>query len=248
MTTAALCSPPGPRHNHVLGWLQASSVSALMPHLEAVSLQCGAVLTRPGARRQHAYFPTTAILSLQQDIDAGSCPEVALVGCDGMSGMSIVVGDGFSSRQAVVHCAGLAYRLPAQQLRAEFDASADLRSNLFRCFQVQMAQVAQNVACYRLHSVDQQVCRRLLMLLDRLPSAEVPITHELLAGALGVRREAISISCMRLVSEGIIQPGRGRIQVLERARLESYACECHRSLGRAVARLLPAPEGVSTRN
>ena len=245
MTTTVRCSPPGPLHNHVLGSMEVSSFAVLMPHLEAVSVKCGAVLSTAGVPPQYAYFPTTAILSLQQGIDGGPGPEVALVGCEGMTGVSIVVGDGSSSRNAVVYCAGLAFRLPAQVLRDEFAASPDLRSTLLRCFQFQIAQVAQNVACYRLHSVDQQVCRRLLMLLDMLPTAEVSVTHELLASALGVRREAITISCSRLLAEGIIQPGRGRILVLERTRLEACACECRSSLSRAAARFLPAAENVS---
>ena len=239
---------PAPQHNCVLASLAASSLSRFEPLLEVVSLDCGAVLSLAGVNEEHAYFPTTAILSLQQGLDGNSGTEVAMVGRDGMSGACIVIGDGCSSRNTLVHCPGLAYRLPAQVLRTEFDSSADFREKLFRCFQVQMAQIAQNVPCYRLHSVDQQLCKRLLMLLDALPSMEVPVTQELLASALGVRREAITIACSRLMADGIIRPGRGRIHVLDPARLELHACECRSNLVREVARLLPAPESSFARN
>lgn len=240
MTRASKWAASSPRQNFLLRALPDDAYSRLHARLEPVSLERGVVISPPDARANHAWFPTSAIISLQQDLDEKAGSEVALIGRDGLCGMSIVVGDGCSSRCATVHCAGHAYRLAAEVLQEEFDASPALRINLLRYFQAQMAQVAQNAACYRLHSVEQQVCRRMLMLLDRLPALEIPVTHELLAGALGVRREAITLACSRLLAEGIIQPGRGRIRVLDRERLESHACECHLSLQREVARLSPA--------
>lgn len=246
MTKASGWASSSPRHNFLLQALPDDAYTRLHAHLELISLVCGVVISPPDARASHAWFPTSAIISLQQDLDGKAGSEVALIGSDGLCGMSIVVGDGFSSRRATVHCSGQAYRLPAQILQQEFEASMALRANLLRYFQAQMAQVAQNAACYRLHSVEQQVCRRMLMLLDRLPGLEIPVTHEMLAGALGVRREAITLACSRLLAAGIIQPGRGRIRVLDRDRLESLACECHISLRREVARLSPAtPSGTS---
>lgn len=239
MTGASGWAAPSPRQNFLLDAFPEATYSRLLSGLESVSLRCGALISPSNARASHAWFPTSAIISLQQDLDGKAGSEVALVGRDGMCGISIVVGDGCSSRRAMVHCAGHAYRLPADVLQAEFEASPGLRAPLLRYFQAQMAQVAQNAACYRLHSVEQQVCRRLLMLLDRLPSQEIPVTHELLAGALGVRREAITLACSRLLAEDIIQRGRGRIRVLDRDQLERHACECHLSLQREVARLLP---------
>lgn len=245
MTRASKWAAASPRQNFLLQALPDDAYSRLQAHLEPVLLECGVVISPPDACASHAWFPTSAIISLQQDIDGRAGSEVALIGRDGLCGMSIVVGDGYSSRRATVHCAGQAYRLPAEVLLEEFDASPAMRASLLRYFQAQMAQVAQNAACYRLHSVEQQVCRRMLMLLDRLPALEIPVTHELLAGALGVRREAITLACSRLLAEGIIQPGRGRIRVLDRDRLESHACECHLSLRREVSRLSPpSPLGV----
>ena len=240
MTKASSWVATSPRQNFVLQALSEEAYARLHDHLEPKSLECGAVISPSGARASHAWFPTSAIISLQQDLDGKPGSEVALIGSDGLCGLSIVVGDGCSSRRATVHCAGQAFRLPAEVLSAEFETSPALRANLLRYFQAQMAQVAQNAACYRLHSVEQQVCRRLLMLLDRLPALEIPVTHEMLASALGVRREAITLACSRLLAEAIIQPGRGRIRVLDRDGLESHACECHLSLQREVARLSPA--------
>ncbi len=240
MTMAPKWAASSPRQNFLLHVLPDEAYSRLHARLELIFLERGIVISPPDIRASHAWFPTSAIISLQQDLDGKAGSEVALIGRDGLCGMSIVVGDGYSSRRATVHCAGHAYRLPADVLQEEFEASPALRANLLRYFQAQMAQVAQNAACYRLHSVEQQVCRRMLMLLDRLPVLEIPVTHEMLASALGVRREAITLACARLLAEGIIQPGRGRIRVLGRDRLESRACECHLSLQREVARLSPA--------
>ncbi len=240
MTRAPRWAASSPRQNFLLQALPDEAYLRLHARLEPMSLECGVVISPPDARASHAWFPTSAIISLQQDLDGKAGSEVALIGRDGLCGMSIVVGDGCSSRRATVHCAGQAYRLPAQVLQEEFEASLALRANLLRYFQAQMAQVAQNAACYRLHSVEQQVCRRMLMLLDRLPAQEIPVTHEMLASALGVRREAITLACARLLAEGIIQRGRGRIRVLDLGRLESRACECHLSLRSEVARLSPS--------
>lgn len=239
MTRGSRWAASCPRQNSLLEALPAEAYARLHAHLEPVSLACGLVISPPDAHASHAWFPTSAIVSLQQDIDGKAGSEVALIGRDGMCGMSIVVGDGCSSRRATVHCAGAAYRLPAQVLQQEFEATPGFRVIVLRYFQAQMAQVGQNAACYRLHSVEQQVCRRMLMLLDRLPAMEIPVTHEMLANALGVRREAITLACSRLLAEGIIQPGRGRIRVLDPDRLESHACECHLNLQREVVRLSP---------
>lgn len=240
MTRASKWAAAHPRQNSLLEALPDEAYARLHAHLEPMSLACGIVISPPDAFSSHAWFPTSAIVSLQQDLDGKAGSEVALIGRDGMCGMSIVVGDGCSSRRATVHCAGTAYRLPAEILQQEFEATPAFRVIVLRYFQAQMAQVAQNAACYRLHSVEQQVCRRLLMLLDRLPAMEIPVTHEMLANALGVRREAITLACSRLLAEGIIQPGRGRIRVLDSDRLESHACECHLSLQREVVRLSPS--------
>ena len=238
MSRASSWLATGPSQNKLLECLPEPALARLLPHLELTKLDAAAVLSASDVPATHAWFPISAIVSLQQDVDGKPGSEVALVGRDGMCGISIVVGDGCSTRRTTVHCAGLAYRLPAPVLREQFVGTPILRVLLLRYFQAQMAQVAQNAACYRLHSVDQQVCRRLLMLLDQLPTQEIAVTHELLAGAIGVRREAVTLACSRLLAEGIVQPGRGRIRVLDRTRLAGHACECHHSLQSEVARLL----------
>lgn len=229
---------PGPRQNLILGALPAADFEALEARLEPVSLAVRELLYSPDSPAAHAWFPGTAVLSLQQVIDGRPGSEVALVGREGMVGLVAVLGDLPSSRQACVHCAGFAWRMPAAALREHFDASPALRALLLRHAQGLMAQIAQNGVCYRLHSVEQQVCRRLLMSMDRLGSREIPVTHEVLAGALGVRREAVTLAACRLLADGLVQGGRGRIVVLDRDGLERRACECYQTLRAETLRLL----------
>ena len=191
---------PGPRQNLLLGALPPVEYDALAVHLEPVSLAVRELLFAPGTPARHAWFPGSAIVSLQQVIEGRPGSEVALVGREGMVGLVAVLGDLPSTRQACVHCAGHGWRLPAAALRERFDASPVLRALLLRHAQGLMAQIAQNGVCYRLHSVEQQVCRRLLMSMDRLGSRDIPVTHEVLAGALGVRREAVTLAASRLLA------------------------------------------------
>jgi len=236
---------PGPRQNLLLGMLPGADFDALADKLEPVSLAVRELLYAPGSPAAYAWFPGTAIVSLQQVIEGRPGSEVALVGREGMIGLVAVLGDMPSSRQACVHCAGHAWRLPAADLRERFDASPALRALLLRHAQGLMAQIAQNGVCYRLHSVEQQVCRRLLMSMDRLGSREIPVTHEALAGALGVRREAVTLAACRLLADGLLQGGRGRIVVLDRDGLERRACECYQTLRMETQRLLGAAAGTS---
>jgi CRP-like cAMP-binding protein len=235
---------PGPRQNLLLGALPAADFEALAERLEPVALATRELLYAPGSPSAHAWFPGTAIISLQQVIEGRPGSEVALVGREGMVGLVAVLGELPSSRQACVHCAGHAWRLPAADLRERFDASPALRALLLRHAQGLMAQIAQNGVCYRLHSVEQQVCRRLLMSMDRLGSREIPITHEALAGALGVRREAVTLAACRLLADGLLQGGRGRIVVLDRDGLERRSCECYQTLRLETQRLLGSAAGV----
>jgi len=229
---------PGPRLNRLLASLPEEDFEAIAPALEPVTLVARGTLNGAGERLDHAWFPTTAIISLQQVLEGRPSSEVAMVGREGMVGLGIVLGDPASSRHACVHCPGQAWRLPGALLRERFDRSAPLRSILLRQAQALMAQIAQNGVCYRLHSVEQQVCRRLLMSLDRLMTQEVPVTHEALANALGVRREAVTLAACRLLSDGLLRSSRGRIAVLDRPGLERRACECYASLHGELERLL----------
>jgi CRP-like cAMP-binding protein len=228
---------PGPRQNQLLGALPERDLAALSVYLEPVSLGVREQLYGPDDPAAHAWFPGTAVISLQQVLDGRPGSEVALVGREGMVGLAGVLGDTPTTRRACVHCAGHAWRLPADRLRSHFDASPALRALLLRHAQGLMAQIAQNGVCYRLHSVEQQVCRRLLMSMDRLGSREIPVTHEALASALGVRREAVTLAACRLLADGLVQGGRGRIVVLDRAGLELRACECYHTLRAETERL-----------
>lgn len=235
----------GPRQNQLLAMLSDADYEQVLAHLEPVPMPSGLVLCHSDMRASHAYFPTTAIISLQQVLAGKPSAEVAIVGRDGMSGISILTGDSATTRRSTVHCAGHGYQMGAEALARLFGELPDLRSLLLRYAQVQMAQVAQNAVCYRLHSVEQQVCRRLLMSLDRLLSPEIPVTHEVLACALGVRREAVTLATCRLFSEGLLHCARGRIVVLDRPALEHRACECYGALQHEVLRLLPANQSDS---
>ena len=235
---------PGPRQNLLLEALPAADFNALEPHLELVSLAAREVVYGPDSPAAYAWFPGTAIISLQQVLEGRPGSEVALVGREGMVGLVAVLGDLQSTRQACVHCAGHAWRIPADVLREHFDASPPLRALLLRHAQGLMAQIAQNGVCYRLHSVEQQVCRRLLMSMDRLGSREIPVTHEALAGALGVRREAVTLAACRLLGDGLLQGGRGRMVIADRDGLEKRACECYQTLRVETQRLLGAGSGV----
>ena len=232
---------PGPRQNLLLAALPPADFDALAPQLEPVALAARELLQASGNRAEYAWFPGSAIISLQQVIEGRPGSEVALVGREGMVGLVAVLGDLSSTRQACVHCAGHAWRIPAQALRARFDASPALRALLLRHAQALMAQIAQNGVCYRLHSVEQQVCRRLLTSMDRLGSREIPITHEVLAGALGVRREAVTLAACRLLADGLIEGGRGRMVVADREGLEQRACECYQTLRSETDRLFGKP-------
>lgn len=230
----------GPRQNQLLAALPNRVYERLLPHLESFPLPSGTIFCDAGAGVRHTFFPTTAIISLQQVLANGVTLEVAVVGRDGMFGLPLLTDDaGLSTHRASTHCAGMGFRLKSTVLQREFEEPGPIRSLLLRVTQVRIAQIAQTAVCYRHHTVDQQVCRRLLMDLDRLISSEIPVTHELMAATLGVRREAVTLATCRLQADGLISCSRGRIQVLERKKLEARACECYRDLNKEVARMLP---------
>ena len=229
----------GPRQNLLLASLPEEQFEALAGHLEASPLPVGAMICDAGVRCRYGYFPTTAVVSLQQALGQAGSSEVAVIGRDGMVGMSIFIGSGHSTNRSVTHCAGMSYRIRAEILQAEFERDGPFRAIALRYAQIRIAQIGQTAVCNRHHSVEQQVARRLLLSLDQLISSEIPVTHELMATTLGVRREAVTLAMSRLNAEGLIRCTRGRVTVADRKRLAARACECYPVLRRETERLLP---------
>lgn len=232
------------RQNHLLAALPAKALAHLLPHLEAVSMPLGHVLHEPDSPIRHVYFPTTAIVSLLYVMEDGGSAEIAVVGNEGMVGVSRFMGGDNMPNQAVVRNAGEAYRLKAQPLKEAFDRAGGRRSGalqrlLLRYLQTLLTQMAQTAVCNRHHSVDQQLCRWLLLSLDRLPSNELAMTQELIAGLLGVRREGVTEAAGNLQKAGLIEYHRGHITVLNRPGLERRVCECYAVVRKESDRLLP---------
>ena len=236
MTISTLA--PSPNLNHLLAALPGGEFERLSPHLERVPLRLGDVLYESGGTLPHAYFPTTAIVSLHYVMANGSSAEVAGVGREGMVGISLFMGGLTTLNRAVVHTAGDAYRLPARLLLQEFNRSGATLSLLLRYTQALVAQIAQTAACNRHHSVLQQLCRWLLLTLDRMPSNDLVMTQELVAGMLGVRREAVTEAAGTLRDLGMISYRRGHITVLSRKLLDAHVCECYPVVKNEFARLL----------
>ncbi len=216
-----------PQQNHLLAALSPTEFDRLSAHLEFVSLSLGDVLYEPGGQLQHAYFPTTSIVSLHYVTESGSSAEIAGVGNEGMVGISLFMGGDTTPSSAVVQTAGQAYRLPRRILKHEFDRAGPLLQLLLRYTQALITQMTQTAVCNRHHSVDQQLCRWLLTTLDRVPSGEFVMTQELVASMLGVRREGITVAAGKLQDAGLIRYRRGHISVVDRAGLEDRVCECY---------------------
>lgn len=231
---------PIPVQNHLLGALSRAEYDAIAARLELVPLALGEILYAPGEQLQHAYFPTTAIVSLHYVMASGSSSEFAGVGNEGMVGVALFTGGDTTSSSAMVQTAGHAYRIERRWLKEAFDGGGLLQRLLLRYTQALFTQMAQTAACNRHHSVDQQLCRWLLLTLDRLSSQELIMTQELVASMLGVRREGITEAAGKLQRAGVISYRRGHIAVLERAGLEARACECYAVVKKELRRLLPA--------
>lgn len=226
--------------NHLLAALPASDWQQWYAQMEEVVLPIGHVLAEPGRPMAHAYFPTTAAISLLYVTAAGESVETGLVSDDGMVGISLFMGGDTMPNRAVVHGAGRAYRLPAQLLKAEAARGGTVLVILLRYAQSLIAQLSQMAACNRHHSIDQRVARRLLVELDHLPGNSMHMTQELLAGLLGVRREGVTAAALKLQVEGVIRYRRGHIDVLDRPGLALRSCECYAvSDGPCHQRLLP---------
>jgi CRP-like cAMP-binding protein len=227
-----------PTQNHLLAALPTAEFESLAAHLELVPLPLGKMLYEPGTQLQHAYFPTTAIVSLHYVMESGASAETAGVGNAGVVGNSLFMGGNTTSSSAVVQTAGHAYRLERRLLMQEFDRAGSLQRLLLRYTQALLTQMAQTAACNRHHSVEQQLCRWLLLTLDRLSSNELVMTQELVASMLGVRREGITEAAGNLQRAGFISYRRGHISVLDRAGLETRACECYAVVKKELERLL----------
>lgn len=233
-----MATTQSPNQNYLLAALPTKEFDVLAAHLELVPMPLGEFLYEPGTQLQYAYFPTTAIISLHYVMESGSSAETAGVGHEGVVGISLFMGGDTTPSSAVVQTAGYAYRLDKSLLMKEFNRAGSLQKLLLRYTQALITQMAQTAVCNRHHSVEQQLCRWLLLTLDRLPSNELVMTQELVASMLGVRREGITEAAGKLQHAGIISYRRGHITVLDRSGLEVKTCECYAVVKKELNRLM----------
>ena len=227
-----------PQQNHLLAALPAADFERLSPHLELVTMPLGEALYESGGRLQHVYFPTTSIVSLLYVMEDGASAEIAVVGNEGILGISLFMGGETTPSRAVVQSAGHGYRLKSQLLKQEFNRAGPVMHLLLRYTQALITQMAQTAVCNRHHSVEQQLCRWLLLSLDRLSADELTMTQELIANMLGVRRGGVTEAAGKLQRAGLIRYSRGHIMVLDRPGLEQEACECYAVVKKEFDRLL----------
>ena len=230
---------PDPKTNHLLAALPDAEWKRWSPQLELVEMPLGQVLYESGATLSHVYFPTTAIVSLLYVMENGSSAEIAVVGNEGIVGIALFMGGESTPSRAVVQSAGKGFRLPAQMIKTEFTLAPVLHL-LLRYTQALITQMSQTAVCNRHHSLDQQLCRWLLLSLDRLEGSELVMTQELIASMLGVRREGVTEAALQLQAAKLIRYSRGRINVLDRPGLEKRSCECYGVVKKEYDRLLPA--------
>ncbi|MCT9813031.1 Crp/Fnr family transcriptional regulator [Acidovorax sp. Be4] len=228
-----------PKENHLLAALPAAEFEHWRTHLELVDLTLGQVLYESGSTMTHVFFPITAIVSLLYVMEDGGSAEIAVIGNEGVVGISLFMGGGSTPSRGVVQSAGVGFRLKAQVMKDEFDRGGPVLHLLLRYTQALITQMAQTAVCNRHHSLDQQLCRWLLLSLDRLRGSELVMTQELIANMLGVRREGVTEAALKLQSAGFIQYARGRISVLDREGLEKRTCECYAVVKKEYDRLLP---------
>jgi len=227
-----------PIHNHLLAALPAETLGHIAPHLELISMPLGEVLYEVGGQLQYVYFPTTAIVSIHYIMENGASAEIAGVGNEGVLGTSLFMGGNTTTSLATVQTAGYGYRLKGRLMMEEFNRAGPMMRLMLRYTQALMSQIAQTAVCNRHHSIEQQMCRWLLSVLDRLPSNELTMTQELIASMLGVRREGVTETAGKLQRAGLISYRRGHITVLDRSGLESHACECYKVVKNEFQRLL----------
>jgi len=230
--------PAPPTANQLLGALPEADYLRLLPHLEAVEMPLGQVIFESGGKLRHLYFPASGIVSLLYAMESGASTEIAVIGNEGVVGIALFMGGESTPSRAVVQSAGQGYRLNAMMLKTEFDRGGALQYRLLRYTQALIAQMTQTAVCNRHHSVDQQLCRWLLLSLDRLPSNHLKMTQELIANMLGVRREGVTEAAGKLQEAGLIRYHRGHITVVDRPLLEQRVCECYAVVKREMDRLL----------
>jgi len=235
-----MTDPHGPWQNHLLDALPEDEYERLLPLLERVPMPLGEVLYESGGELHHAYFPTTCIISLLYVMENGASSEFAVVGNEGVIGVSLFMGGGTMRNRAVVQSAGYAYRLRGPLVKQETSRNGPLLNLLLRYTQALITQMGQTSACNRHHSVDQQLCRWLLISLDRLPGNQLNMTQELIANMLGVRREGVTEAAGKLQRAGLIHYRHGHITVLDRPGLEARVCECYQVVKTEFDRLLPS--------
>jgi CRP-like cAMP-binding protein len=233
-----------PKSNRLLAALPESEWQRWLPQLELVDMPLGQVLYESGAALDHVYFPANAIVSLLYVMENGASAEIAVVGNEGMVGISLFMGGDTTPSRAVVQSAGQGFRLPAAAMKLEFDRSGPAMHLLLRYTQALITQMAQTAVCNRHHSLDQQLCRWLLLSLDRLQGQELLMTQELIANMLGVRREGVTAAARKLQQAGLIRYARGHIKVLDRPALERRSCECYAVVKTEYDRLLPDREAI----
>jgi CRP-like cAMP-binding protein len=233
-----------PTENYLLTTLSQAERKRIFPHLELVRMPLGKVLYESGDVQRHVYFPTDCIVSLLYVMRDGSSAEISVVGNEGVVGISLFMGGETTPSRAIVQSAGSAYRLIGRRLKEEFRRDGEMQLLLLRYTQALITQMAQTAVCNRHHSVDQQLCRWLLLSLDRLPSNQLTMTQELIANMLGVRREGVTEAAGKLQKLNIIHYARGKITVLDRSKLEQRCCECYAVVKKETDRLLPRDAAI----
>lgn len=229
-----------PKHNGLLAALPAADYDRLLPHLEFVEMPFGTTICEAGEQMQYAYFLTSSIVSLLYETADGASSETAVIGYEGLVGVDIIMGGGASLNRAFIKSAGYGFRIKASALKVEFARGGALQQLLLRFTQALFSQMAHTVACNRHHTIVQQLCRWLLLSLDRLPTNKISMTQDLIANMLGVRRESVTEAARKLQDEGLIHYSRGQITVVDRAGLEEQICECYTSLTKEYDGLLVA--------
>lgn len=230
---------PSPQQNYLLAALSPEAQQRLFPHLKLVTLPLGKILYKSGAHINEVYFPTDSIVSLLNVMENGSSAEISVVGNEGILGISLFMGGESTPSEAIVQSAGFAYQLWGQRLKDEFNRHGELLFLMLRYTQSLITQMAQTAVCNRHHSIDQQLCRWMLLSLDRLSGNQLNMTQELIANMLGVRREGVTEAAGKLQNLGVIQYHRGHITVLDRPRLEKLCCECYLVVKKESNRLFP---------
>ncbi|MFL9987930.1 Crp/Fnr family transcriptional regulator [Paraburkholderia sediminicola] len=233
-----------PKANQLLAVLPKLEWARIEPYLVEVDLPLGQVIYESGGQLEHVFFPTTSIISLLYVMEDGASAEIAIVGHEGIVGVSLFMGGETTPSRAIVQSAGRAWRLNARMLKDEFNRGGPMQRLLLRYTQALITQMAQTAVCNRHHSIDQQLCRWLLLSIDRLPSNELCMTQELIANMLGVRRSGVTAAALKLQNAGLIRYSHGHITVLDRPGLEAHVCECYAVVKREFDRLLPALQAI----